>query len=393
MPNLNKSKIIYSLIAFVFLITIIIIGAIKLPTQTKKSNLATPPQDKLFVATHDNKGTIYLNIFDVKTNTTTQKIVKIKDVINEFSKSNAAYANDAVQYNEKTNTVYISTSGVGSYDGRCLNTDGTCESRIYRLGMKDTTPVKIYSKKCAIRNWVITPNDAILVGCEENNLQTISLIDAISIQTIFTKEFAIPSEVNLTQFVRSNDGQFVYQFAKQYQSENSPRHIISLRKFSLATGELAARELVKSDLSLETSDTLSPDENLLAYYSGPVFTREPLHILDISTGKTSTHETTGNIDNINLVWSGDSEHVIQIFKDGVKSFNTKTKQLTTLIDGQQDNYIHTWGPSDHYITYTPYGPTMSETSTLQILDIKNQQTIDSHIEVNNQFFVVGARWF
>jgi len=79
--------------------------------------------------------------------------------------------------------------------------------------------------------------------------------------------------------------------------------------------------------------------------------------------------------------------------DSIESFSLKTNKYTKLLAGGKSNYIHTWAPSNQYITYAPYGPSTSETTTLQILDIKNQRTIDSGIRMNNEYLTAGVRWF
>ncbi len=362
--------------------------------QTQPTNSGTPlnaqnnfipdVKNEIFIATTED-GVVNILIFNpVKNGVIASKKLSL-DASLSHSSTGAYGSNDSVQYNTKTKEIFFSTQGSSDYDGSCINKDGTCVSRLYKVGLDQTKPTIIFESNSPPINWVVNSFDnSLLFSFLVGKTQSLKKISGQDGKVIFTKEYQIKENTGLTDFVLSKDGKYTFQASKESVDGKWFYEILRLRKIDNSNGDVAEQEIFGGE-AVEYETNLSPDNNYLAFYSG---TREPakLYIYEIPTKKLINIPYQGSIGNYNLLWSGDSKRLLHLLKNSLTYYDIPTsKSILISGDPQQTNYVYAWAPSTNYFVY------QSQDGGIKIFDIQKNQVIDTQAKAKIE--VKGISWY
>ena len=353
--------------------------------------LSTQPTDselknEIFIATNKD-GVLSILIFDPNKNmAVTSKEIPLEDSLSTYSSNGAWGANNAVQYNPKTQEIFFSTGGQAAYDGSCINKDGTCVSRLYKIGLEQTKPIIIFESNSMPVNWVVNSFDnSLLLSFLDGKTQTIKKINTQDGKVVFSKEYLTKPQMGLTDFVLSIDGKFTYQASKESVDGKWFYEILRLRKINNANGDISEQEIFGGE-AVEYETNLSPDNNYFAFYSG-ARNLSKLYIYEISTQKLTNVPYQGSIGNNNLLWSGDSKKLLYLLKNSLTYYDIPTSKSTLVIgDTQQTTYVYAWAASTNYFAY------QSQNGGVKIFDVKNSRVIDTQIKTSVSE-VNGVSWY
>src|SRR3989339_139506 len=224
-------------------------------------------RDTLFFATHTKKELSIYTLNPATQTTPAVRTIPFADYVTSRSTRYASGTNDAIQYNPKTQDIFILTQGKGdSGRSRCLNADKTCTSRIYTLSAKSSTPIMLYESEETPTHWVVNSFDnSIILDFVTSTKQTVQKLNAQDGSVIFNKEYTIPENTELAQFVVGKDGKTIYQSAIESRHGEITENILRLRLLNSATGELYETEIYRG-YAIETETAISPDNRWIAFY-------------------------------------------------------------------------------------------------------------------------------
>lgn len=338
-------------------------------------------KNETFIATTEG-GILSILIFSPEKNKVViSKKIQLDDPLGSAS-TNSSGVNNSVQYNSKTHEIFFSTTGYSEYDGSCINKDGTCTSRLYKISLGQTKPTLIFESNTPPSNWIVNSFDnSLLLSFLKNKTQIIKKINSMDGKVIFSKEHEIDG--TLAEFVFSRDGQYTYQ-ARKKSVNGWFNEILWLRKIDNSNGEVSEQEIFDGE-RIEAGTSISPDDNYLAFYSG-IQGSEKLYIYEIPTKKLTYIPYHGVVANLNLIWSGDSKKLLQLLKESIVYYDISTLKSTIVSDIlPQKNYVYAWAPSTNYFLYK------SQIGGIKIFDVQKKQIIDTPIKEKSE--VKGIGWY
>ncbi len=345
------------------------------------------PQE-LFIASID-KSTLTLTLFDANLNKISySKEIVLDDQLNSLSTYNAVYSNDSVQYDAQKKEVYFSTDGASAMGGDCVNKDGTCVSRIYKMGINDDTAKILFESQTIPQNWIVNSQDSsVLMSFIERdevngNTQTLTKISEKDGSVIFTKDFALNKNDSLGSLVLSLDSKAVYQVLLSAVGKSSSGQKLSLVNFDMMTGVRSVKDVYTGSAIWFDTD-ISPDGSSLAFYTD-YFKAPKLHILNLVTAATTDVPFTGRVHNYNLLWSGDSSKLFYSLEKEPSYFDV-TENLSHSLKGDIQSLFssYLWAPSN-LLAYE------ASNNVIKLLDVANGVIVDTGIK--GQLETMGMAW-
>lgn len=356
------------------------------PTANNLNDLSTNNGDKLFFSTYNNKS-INISIYNPETNkVTVSKIIQLDDRLT-MSTFNSFGSNDSVQYNSKTQEIFLLTTGSSEYDGSCINKDGTCLSRIYKIGLNEIKPIIIFESETTPRNWVINSSDnsiilSILGGSIDGQVQLIKKISGIDGKVVFTKTYPVADDEELTRFVLSKDNNFTYQADIKRTDGKVYDQVLSLHKINNLNGDISYQSLFTGD-DINNDTDISPDNNYLAFYSKGQRESNKLYVYELSTSKIKSFPVD-QPSNINLLWSGDSKKLLFWNQDKLNYYNVLTEKSDSVTNNiTKGDQILNWNSSSYFI--------YESNKKINIFNTLNDKVINTLIDATPE--VVGINWF
>jgi len=391
----NNKKILITTV-IVFVVIILGLASYFIYSKIQKTEVINNPSlefKNLFIATSEGN-VLDIAIFDpVKNEVILSKKFPFDDHLSMFTKSAGWGANNAIQYDPKTQEIFYSTQGRSEYDGSCINKDGTCKSRIYKIGLNQEKPNVIFESDILPTNWIVDSSDnSLLLSFFESDKQTLKKIRRENGKEIFTKEYQIKEHTNLADFVLSNDGKFTYQASKESAEGKWFHEILRLRKIDNANGNVSEQEIFGGE-AIEYETDLSPDNDYLAFYSG-ISESAKLYIYQISSKKLINVPYQGSIGNYNLLWSGDNKKLLYLLQNPDLTNNnvittyydlTTSRSIPASGDIQKVRYVYSWAPSNNYVVYK------SVDGTAKIFDITKNQAINTLLDADLE--MVAINWY
>lgn len=349
-----------------------------------QNNFIPDVKNDVFIATTEDSVLNILIFNPIENKVIASKKISLDAFLGSAS-TNSHGANDSVQYNPKTKEIFFSTQGYSDYDGSCINKDGTCISRLYKISLDQTKPTILFESNNPPTNWIVNNFDnSLLLSSLEGKTQSIKKINGQDGKVIFTKEYQIKDNTGLTDFVLSKDGKYIYQASKESVDGKWFYEILRLRKIDNSNGDIAEQEIFGGE-AVEYETNLSPDNNYLAFYLGTQ-TPAKLYIYEISTKKLVNVPYQGSIGNYNLLWSGDSKKLLHLLKNSLTYYDIlSTKSVLITGDPQQTAYVYAWAPSVNYFVY------QSQDGGIKIFDAQKNQVIDTQTKANIE--VKGVSWY
>jgi len=389
-------------IGIILLVAIIIGGLIWLGDKKQEKNVALIPlaedefkkedniisnsdvnkkaetKTNLFYATNDDNK-IIVNIFDSNNNTILNSKTITSDDILGFSSNSAVGANYAVQFNSQTKDVLFLTNGSSPYDGSCMNKDGTCFDRIYKINIDDTKqkPKIIFQTKDFIQNWIVNPEESSVIvginilvnemGSDKLVLKSINLSSG-AVKTI--TENASAGE----DLVLSSDAKYLFQVIGGDK--------LVLNRINVISGDIEKIDIYNGRISLSEA-YVSPNGRFAAFH------QSGLKIYDVANNKMISHSYSGKIANFGLNWSGDSEKLTYILDNKI-AYHDIVKDIDITIE-QGAGYVYGWAPSNQYIIYTS-----NKNSGVKFYDTfenKNAEFNEPIFSNSDIQSIVGMNWF
>ena len=349
-----------------------------------QNNIIPDVRNEIFIATTGD-GVVNILIFNPIKNEVIASKKILLDASLSHSSTGAYGSNDSVQYNPKTKEIFFSTQGSSDYDGSCINKDGTCTSRLYKVSLDQTKPTIIFESNSPPINWAVNSFDnSLLLSFLEGKTQTLKKISAQNGKVIFAKDYQIKVNTGLTDFVLSKDGKYTYQASKESVDGKWFYEILRLRKVDNLTGDITEQEIFGGE-AVEYETNLSPDNNYLAFYSG-AREQAKLYIYEIPTKKLINVQYQGSIGNYNLFWSGDSKKLLHLLKNSLTYYDIPSAKSALITgDPQQTNYVYAWAPSTNYFAY------QSQDGGIKIFDLQKNQVIDTQTKAEIE--VKGISWY
>jgi hypothetical protein len=357
------------------------------PTANNLNDSFTNNGDKLFISTYNNNS-INISIYNPETNKVTMsKIIQLDDSLTSRSTFNSFGSNDSVQYNSKTQEIFLLTTGASEYDGSCINKDRTCLSRIYKIGLNEIKPTVIFESETTPLNWVINSSDnsiilSIFGGSIGEQTQLIKKISEVDGNVIFTKTYPIANGEELTRFVLSKDNNFVYQADIKSTDQKVYNQVLSLHKINNLNGDISYQTVFTGDEINEDTD-ISPDNNYLAFYSKGQRESNKLYVYELSTSKIKSFPID-QPSNMNLFWSSDSKKLLFWNQDKLNYYDVLTEKSDLVTNNiTKENQILSWNSSS-YFTY-------QSNKKINIFDTLNNKVINTLIDATSE--IVGINWF
>lgn len=366
-------------------------GCVKMVEDTKSIRVHFVPtvEKEMFIATVQDKENGLLNF--VIFNPTESKVVVSKEISFDslLGLDNQAWGtNSNVQYNHKTKEIFFWIRGYSHYDGSCINKDGTCVSRLYKISLDQTKPMILFESNVLPHSWVVNSFDnSLLLSFLEKKTQSIKKINGQDGKVVFTKEYQFSEEnPSLTEFVLSQDGKDTYQAGSEFIKGKSPYEVLRIRKIDNSSGDITEQEISRGGWFSYGTD-ISPDNNYLAFYSGATG-RQKLYIYEFSTKKLTNVSYEGLIKNYTLVWSGDSKKLLYL-TDTLNYYDIPSAK-SVLVSGDPQNalYVYAWAPSVNYFVYRP-----QDNSGIKIFDMQNNQVIDTQFKTKSVADIKGIGWY
>lgn len=364
-----------------------------LDTPLNTQNDFTPDvKNDVFIATTEAEGRV-LNILIF--NPVENKVIVSKKISLDAplgpARTTSHGANDSVQYNPKTKEIFFFAEGYTDDDGSCIK-NGKCLSRIYKISLDQIRPTILFESELNKHptNWVVNSFDnSLLLSFSEGKIQSLKKINGQDGKLIFTKDYQIKDNTELTDFVLSTDGKYTYQASKESVDGKWLYEILRLRKIDNSNGDVAEQEIFGGE-SIIYGTNISPDNNYFAFYSGMQTTANPpskLYIYEIATKKLINVPYQGSIGNHTLLWSGDSKKLLHQLENSLTYYDILSAK-STLIDGdlQQNPYAYAWAPSTNYFAY------QSQNIGIKIFDVQKNQVIDTQTKTAT-IEVGGVSWY
>lgn len=350
------------------------------PTTANVNEITLDSGDKLFFSTVKDK-LINIFIYNPKTNKTIfSKTIELEDHINLVSTNTSFGSSDSVQYNPKTQEIFLLTNGSSEYDGSCINKDGTCLSRIYKISLNETKPKIIFESEIIPNNWTINLSDnSLILRIVEGNIgsqtQTIKKISCIDGNVIFAKSYSIEKGEGLRHFVISPDNKFTYYTSLKSTDNKIYNQVLVLHKINNLDGNITSQEIFIGDEITEDTD-ISPDSNYLAFYSKGQRQSNNLYVYEIPT-KEMKKFPVDRPSNVNLFWSGDSKKLLFWNNDILNYFNVLTGKADTVYSSlTRENEILHWNSSAYF--------TFKANNKVKFFDTSNNIIIDTPIDASSQ---------
>lgn len=303
------------------------------------------------------------------------------------SSTNVLGANDAVQYNPTTKDIFFLTNGSADMGGICVNKDGSCVSRLYRIGNDESFPKVIFESEKISLNWVVNSfDDSILLSHSEASGSYLTKISAETGKVIFARNLEVGDHEGLGNFVVSADGKYTYQASTDRGDGASSAHL-RLRIIDNTNGNLTNKEIFTGSVLAETN--ISPDNRYFAFYveGASIFTPK-LNVFDLKNTKLAEIPYEGEVVNRGLRWSGDSSKLIQILRQGLVSYDLTTKTTAKLpVDSTKAPYVFAWGPSKDLILY------MSTDKLIKMFDVNSGSSTIIPIATTDTSGVNSATWY
>lgn len=338
-----------------------------------KSDFVPDIKNEAFIATEND--TLNITLFNPSTN---EILVSKKISIDAQlapSDTNAYGANASVQYNPKTKEIFFSTQGYAEYDGSCINKDGTCFSRMYKIGLRQTKPIKLFESDAPPANWIVNNFDnTLLTSTVKDGIQTLKKISGENGEIIFTVDRPIQKEISAMNFVLSKDGSHIYQVG--ILRGNRFHTALILRTIDYANGKITEEEIFKGE-DIESETNISPDNQYLAFYAAKdSMTR--LFIYERSTQKFIDIPHKFEIKNLNLKWSGDSRKLLFMPENGTSYYDMSTGDIVPISKNEErTSYAYAWGPSTNHIVY------LSRNAEINIKNIQTGRVINTGVDVKH----------
>lgn len=411
LPPVNQSKVNPSFV-FAVLAVVVIVGvgaylfvnksantpsssSATLPTQPTNSgtplntenNFIPDVRNEIFIAASEDDDVNIMIYNSGKNEVIASKKISLNAFLSYYG-AGSANSNYSVQYNPKTKEIFFSTVGTSGYDGSCINKDGTCVSRIYKVGLEQTKPIIIFESNYPPSHWVVNSfdNSLLLSFLIEEKNDTLLKISSQDGKIIFEKEYQYKENTGYGHLVISKDGKYTYQARTESVDGKWSDENLRLRKIDNLTGDMTEQEIFSGE-AIDHDTNLSPDNNYLAFYSG-LGTQTPakLYIYEISTKKLTNIPYQGSVRNYNLLWSGDSKKLLHQLKGSLTYYDIlSAKSILITGDLQQYPYIYAWAPSVDYFLY------QLQDSGIKIYNVQTNQVIDTQIKAKDD--IENISWY
>jgi hypothetical protein len=347
-----------------------------------QDNFIPDIKNELFTATAED-GVLMVSIYSpVKNKIIVSKKILLNAPLGPAS-TNLYGANDSVQYNAKTKEVFFSTQGYSDRGGDCLNKDGTCVSRIYKISLDQTEPTILFESATPPKNWLVNSfDDSLLLSFFTERSQILKKISGQDGKVIFTKEYEMKEDTGLTDFILSRDGTYTYQARTESVDGKWFYKILKLRRIDNLNGDVGEQDIFSGE-EVWGKVGLSPDNNYLTFY---LREQEKVYVYEIPRKKIIDLPYRESIRNYSLLWSGDSKKLLCTIGDSLAFYDILSKKSVVIADDlRQISYFHAWAPSINYIAY------QSPDREMKILDIEKNAVINTQIRIKYEF--KGVSWY
>lgn len=330
-----------------------------------------------------NTFSIKINIIDAVNG----KVVLSKNIYHDWSIMpsgfNSANSNNSVQYNSITKDIYIATSGRSDMGGECINNDGTCFFRIYKINLEEESPRKIFESDDVVTNWLINDtDDSLVLSLSGEGVQSFRKINAQTGDVIFDKELNLSSGEYLADLILSNDKKYTYQLEVESFDEKGLNDNLKLIKFNNANGDFEEYQIYNGNTQRDVY--LSPNNKYLAFYANK---ENDLYLYEFQNQKLLKTDYAGEVSNVTLLWSGDSSKIMQML-DGSLSYYDVTSFKNYLIKDSSEvasGYIYSWAPVNEYLVFN------SQNTGLRLFDIERNESVQ--IQSDKNVSVYGLSWY
>lgn len=381
----EKSSATKPVLVFVILLAVIItLGAIVYLTISKKpSPISVQPakspenyqnsvsdNNYLFLAKYqyvndNNKNLLFVFIYKPGTN----QIIKSKDI--DTVDPIPELENSSVQYNYLTKDIFYSTNGIGGIGPRigsnCINKDGSCDFRIFKINIDDSNPIKLFEDKDGQPNqWVLNRIDNSLYLYYVGDILLIKKVDIDKgiAETVINQ----PNTQNLyfDKIQISQDGKELFASCNNTAPEN-PSDIYT--KY-LCNVDLINDKLTMSLIITDTSgyNSISPDKRYLGFYSNG------LYIYDLQNKDLIKVPYNGGVERESLLWSKNSRRLFFSEEEVLKYYDMNTPIAINMKISKDYLIPYTLSVSNanNYILYRLSDNT---TDKLGIFDLSKNQNI------------------
>lgn len=281
-------------------------------------------------------GPITINLFDLDSKKAVfQKEINLVDSLGPSSKGSSG-SNYAVQYNPTTEEIFLFTRGESMGMGdECVNKDGTCNDRIYKLEKNSDTPEVLYDLEGTISNWIVNPldNSILLTQNTKDEGDTFKKIDTENGAVLFLVNNEYYGGRSLSEMKLSSSGKYTFQSGISYKDGLDEAYT---SKFDNTNGDREEFRVATGN-GLYVMTNISPNEKYFVHYED-----KRLYLSEF--GKSlQMIEYEGSIENYNIFWSGDSKKFMIFTSEGVLYYDLNTKELIKVTENLYRGVV--WEPS------------------------------------------------
>jgi hypothetical protein len=318
----------------------------------------------------DNEGGVLrVRIFDLDT----KVFVKEKNITLPEMLSSGKYNTNttaSIQYDSLENMIYFKTEGSNGIDGSCINNDGTCDDRIYKVKFDTKSIPSIVYSSSEMYTWLLdATNDWLFIegpANNDNNYVSTLKIDAHSGEVLKNN---VQDEVLYGYPFTVSDGSIYRQF-------NS---YALFRKFNKETLEY---DFVTQGGIGSNDITLSPDsEKVASLFNTHDSVSDFVHFVNVSKGQNQSlfkYTFKNKIKNISSWWSGDSSNVFFVLAKDNAIVNIDDKSVF-FPKGEiaTARYVYLWEPLINHIFFS------QDNGKVAIHDFSSGKEIELDVAVYN----------
>lgn len=375
------------ILPLILLLAVLIGVALALDGRQSKSSSNQAVEGRLFVATVEG-GEIVAAIFDPASGTRVdEKRIAVPGqlVASSFSSSGA---NDAVQVDPQSLTVYFITQGTNDYDGSCANADGTCFDRLYAVSRDESEPRKLVDLDSRVEQWILVPDrQEILIGSYVEAGYQLSRIDLGAPGASAAVVYQNDSIIVPAPLVSIHHADTVELIARTRSADEAWEWSI----YSVeASSGVTRRETAMLEQGRFVSG-ISPDGQWLALSKADQVTfRRGLR------GSDTSPAFPARIVNTGVHWSADASRAAVVLDSGIAVYDlTRRAVMATGIGGSTTSRILGWTPADRYLAFEKQDGTMalwdfSSQREVALIDAPKPDLADS--DTRQLLPMVGLAW-